>query len=160
LSFLRTSSGNNSSPAMRIVVGASMALAMNRLPSTAPPSARRTAAARPLRTTISLTSAEVMTEPPHTSSTRASASGKLAEPPTGSVNSMTLAKMSGKTIPARDAFGRYDVHVRGEQRADAVVFEMLAHRAEQVVLGVRKELLGLRAGEAILELVDRKRRVE
>src|SRR5215831_14509956 len=85
---------------MRIVVGASMALAMKRLASTAPPSARRTAVARPLRTTTSLTSAPVMTEPPHTSITRASASVKLAEPPTGSVNSMTLAKMSGKTIPA------------------------------------------------------------
>src|SRR6516225_1507187 len=61
---------------------------------------------------------------------------------------------------AGHAFGRYNVHVRGEQRADAVVFEMLAHHAEQVVLGVREELLGLRAREAILELVDRKRRVE
>src|SRR5262249_8928117 len=61
---------------------------------------------------------------------------------------------------ARHAFGRYNVHERGEQRADAVVFKMLAHHAEQVVLGVRAELLGLRAREAILELVDRKRRVE
>jgi hypothetical protein len=41
-----------------------------------------------------------MTEPPQASITRASAPVKLAEPPTGSVNSMTLAKMSGKTIPA------------------------------------------------------------
>ena len=34
-------------------------------------------------------------------------------------------------------FGGDDVHVRREQRADAVVVEMLAHHAEQVVLGVR-----------------------
>src|SRR5262249_19211121 len=40
-----------------MVVGASMALAMKRLPSTAPPSSRRTPVARPFRTTISLTSA-------------------------------------------------------------------------------------------------------
>src|SRR5262245_13847403 len=53
-----------------------------------------------VRTTTSLTSAPMITEPPHASITRASASVKLADPPTGSVNSMTLAKMSGKTIPA------------------------------------------------------------
>src|SRR5262249_25693119 len=63
-----------------MVVGASMALAMKRRPSTAPPSARRPPAARPLRTTISLTSAPLMTEPPHASITRASASVKLAAP--------------------------------------------------------------------------------
>src|SRR5262249_22612248 len=146
---------------MRIVVGASMALAMKRLPSTTPPSARRTAVARPFRTTTSLTSAPVMTEPPHTSITRASASVKLAEPPTGSVNSMTLAKMKREdNAGSRHAFGRYDVHVGSEQRADAVVFEMLAHHAEQVVLGVQEELLGLRARQTILELVYRKWRVE
>src|SRR5262249_3353058 len=60
----------------------------------------------------------------------------------------------------RYAFGRYDMHVRSEQRADAVVVEMLAHHAKQVVLGVREELLGLRARETVFELVNRKRRIE
>ena len=83
-----------------MVAGASIALAMKRPASTVPPSARRTPAARPLRTTISLTSALVMTEPPHAVITRVSASVKLAAPPTGSVNSVTLAKMSGNTMPA------------------------------------------------------------
>jgi hypothetical protein len=37
---------------------------------------------------------------------------------------------------------------------------MLAHHAEQVVLGMREELLGLRARETVLELINRKRRIE
>ncbi len=61
---------------------------------------------------------------------------------------------------ARHALGGDDVHVRGEQRADAVVVEVLAHHAEQVVLGVREEFPGLRAGQPVPEPIDRKRRVE
>ena len=61
---------------------------------------------------------------------------------------------------AGHAFGRDDVHVGGEQRADAVVVEVLAHDAEQIVLRMREEFLGLRSRQAILELVDRKRGVE
>ena len=76
---------------------------------------------------------------------------KLTAPPTGRVNSITLAKISGKhDAGARHALGGDDVHVGREQRADAVVVEMLAHHAEQVVLGMRQELLGLRAGQAVL----------
>src|SRR5262245_28661979 len=146
---------------MRIVVGASMALAMKRLASTAPPSARRTAVARPLRTTTSLTSAPVMTEPPLTSITRSKRVRKTG----GAANRQCELHDVGEderedNTGARHAFGRYDVHVRSEQRADAAVFEMLAHHAEQVMLGVREELLGLCARQAVFELVDRERRVE
>ena len=38
--------------------------------------------------------------PPHATITRRSASVKLADPPTGRVNSITLAKISGNTMPA------------------------------------------------------------
>ena len=41
-----------------------------------------------------------MTAPPHASISRRSASVKLADPPTGKVNSITLAKISGNTMPA------------------------------------------------------------
>jgi hypothetical protein len=61
---------------------------------------------------------------------------------------------------AGHALGGDDVHVGGEQRADAVVVEVLAHHAEQVVLGVREELLGVRSRQAVFQLVDRQRRVE
>jgi hypothetical protein len=36
---------------------------------------------------------------------------------------------------------------------------MLAHHAEQVVLGMREELLGLRARETVLALINWKRRI-
>ena len=37
---------------------------------------------------------------------------------------------------------------------------MLAHDAEQVVLGMREEFLGLRAGQPVAQLIERQRRVE
>src|SRR5215467_6389062 len=37
---------------------------------------------------------------------------------------------------------------------------MLAHHAEQVVLGMQEELLGLRVRETVFELVNRRRRIE
>ena len=46
------------------------------------------------------------------------------------------------------------------QRADAIVVEMLAYHAEQVVLGMREEFLSLRTGQAVPELVRRERSVE
>ena len=61
---------------------------------------------------------------------------------------------------ARHALGRDDVHVGGEQGADAVVVEMLAHDAEQVVLGMRQEFLGLCARQAIAQGIERERRIE
>lgn len=82
------------------MVGASIALATNLLPSMVSPFASRTAPARPFFTTISRTSASVITAPPCASSRRCRASGKLTAPPTGSVNSITLEKMNGNTMPA------------------------------------------------------------
>jgi hypothetical protein len=51
------------------------------------------------------------------------------------------------------------VHVRREQGADALVDEVLAHHAEQVVLGVAEQLLAFRPGQRLDDLLARHRRV-
>ena len=64
------------------------------------PVASRTPLARPLATMISFTSESIITPPPAAVTMRASACGRLAAPPTGRVNSITLEKIAGNTIPA------------------------------------------------------------
>ena len=51
------------------------------------------------------------------------------------------------------------MHIGREQRTDTLIDEMLAHDAEQVVLGMRKQLFRLRAAEPIDQLLARHRRV-
>src|SRR5262249_10339171 len=138
-----------------------MGLAMKRLTSNAPPSATRTGGRGPVATDDFLDvgpgddrAAAHLDHPCKRVRKTGGAANRQCE-----LHDVGEDEREDNTR-ARHAFGRYDVHVRGEQRANAVVFEMLVHYAEQVVLGVREELLGLRAREAILELVDRKRRVE
>ena len=58
---------------------------------------------------------------------------------------------------ARDALRGDDVHVGGEQGPDAIVVEMLAHHAEQVVLRMGEKLPALRPGQAVAKLCDRQR---
>ena len=60
---------------------------------------------------------------------------------------------------AGDVLGRDHVHIRGEQRADALIDEMLAHHAEQIVLGVRQQFLGFRPAQPVEQLLARQRRV-
>ena len=81
-----------------------MALATNLRPSMTLPSASLTPVARPLLTTISFTSAPVMTSPPPASTTRVSAFTSDTAPPTGSVKLAILAKIAGNTMPAPATF--------------------------------------------------------
>ena len=60
---------------------------------------------------------------------------------------------------AGHVLGRDHVHIRREQRADALVDEMLAHDAEEVVLRVREQLFCLGAAQPVDELLARHRRV-
>ena len=124
------------------------------------PSASLTPVARPFLTLISFTSAPVMISPPPASTTRASAFTKRHRP----ADRQCEAGDIGENRREHDAgaghvLGGDDVHIRGEQRADALVDEMLAHHAEQIVLGVREQLLRLRPAQPVDELLARHRRV-
>ena len=55
--------------------------------------------------------------------------------------------------------GRDHVHIRREQRTDALVDKMLAYDAEEVVLRVRQQLFCLGTAEPVDELLARHRRV-
>ncbi len=143
-----------------MVAGASIALTTRRRASIVSPLAQRTPLARPSRTTISLTSQPVRTD----------AAVRLDHPAQRLREALRAADRQGELhhvgedrrehdARARLVLGGDDVHIGGEQRADAIVVEMLAHHAEQVVLRVREELARVRTGQAVAQLIDRQRRV-
>ena len=109
---------------------------------------------------MSFTSAPVTISPPPASTMRASASGSDTAPPTGSVKLAIVGEDGGKhDAGAGHVLGRDHVHVGREQRADALVDKMLAHDAEEVVLGVRQQLFCLGTAQPVDELLARHRRV-